>query len=67
MSYTAICTHLRKERMDADDELVRKAKLEYGTDFDTTFSYRCSRTNTRVVMSKASAIAKEYKRLRALN
>ncbi|KAF8179761.1 hypothetical protein K438DRAFT_1603504 [Mycena galopus ATCC 62051] len=67
MSYTAICTRLRKERMDADDELVKQAMLEYGKDFDTTFSYRCSRTNDRVVMSKASAIAKEYKRLRALN
>jgi hypothetical protein len=53
--------------MDADDELVKQAKLEYDKDFDTTFSYRCSRTNERVVMSKASAIAKEYKRLRALN
>ncbi|KAF8170853.1 hypothetical protein K438DRAFT_1613494, partial [Mycena galopus ATCC 62051] len=67
MSYTAICTRLRKERMGADDELVKQAKLEYGKDFDTTFSYRCSRTNERVVMSKASAIPKEYKRLRALN
>jgi hypothetical protein len=48
-------------------KINKNKKLEYGIDFDTTFSYRCSRTNARVVMSKASATVKEYKRLCALN
>jgi hypothetical protein len=66
MSYTAICARLRNDRKNADEELVKQAKLEYGEEFGVTFSYRCSKTNAQVVMSKASAIAKEYKRLHAL-
>ncbi|KAF8150530.1 hypothetical protein K438DRAFT_1733526 [Mycena galopus ATCC 62051] len=64
MSYTAICTTLRNERKSADEDLVVRARQEYGEEFEVKFSYRCSKTNARVVMTKASSIAKEYKRLK---
>ncbi|KAJ7935694.1 hypothetical protein B0H13DRAFT_487507 [Mycena leptocephala] len=67
MSYTAICTALRNERKNADKDLAEQARQEYGEEFESKFSYRCSKTNARVVMTKASAIAKEYKRLQGLN
>ncbi|KAJ7092236.1 hypothetical protein C8R44DRAFT_891279 [Mycena epipterygia] len=66
MSYTAICASLREERKNADIDLADRARRDYGEEFEVIFSYRCSKTNTRVVMTKASAIAKEYKRLHAL-
>ncbi|KAJ7107692.1 hypothetical protein C8R44DRAFT_637027 [Mycena epipterygia] len=66
MSYTAICASLREDRKKADTNLAARARLEYGDDFDKTFYYRCTKTNTRVVMSKDSVIAKEYKRIHPL-
>ncbi|KAJ6464173.1 hypothetical protein C8R47DRAFT_1026360 [Mycena vitilis] len=63
MSYTAICAAIRSERKDVDRDLAAQARREYGADFNSKFSYRCSKTNTRVVMTKDSSIAKEYKRL----
>ncbi|KAJ7617640.1 hypothetical protein DFH06DRAFT_1483471 [Mycena polygramma] len=66
MSYTAICAAIRSERKTADRDLAAQARREYGVDFDSQFSYRCSKTNTRVVMTKDSSIAKEYKRLQGL-
>jgi hypothetical protein len=66
MSYTAICASLRNDRKNADEELANRARLEYGEEFDAKFSYRCSKTGNRVVMTKASSIAKEYKHLCAL-
>ncbi|KAJ6448826.1 hypothetical protein C8R45DRAFT_225097 [Mycena sanguinolenta] len=66
MSYTAICTALRKERKGGDAELAAKARQEYGDQFEVIFSYRDTKTGTQKVMSKSSAIAKEYKRLKGL-
>ncbi|KAK6969682.1 hypothetical protein R3P38DRAFT_2587441, partial [Favolaschia claudopus] len=66
MSYTAICTVLRDERKASDEELAQRARLEYGDEFEVKFSYRSSKMSRRVVMTNASAIAKEYKRLRNL-
>lgn len=66
MSYTAICASLREERKNADIDLADRARREYGSEFEVNFSYRCSKTNSQVVMTKASAIAKEYKRLHTL-
>ncbi|KAJ7210193.1 hypothetical protein C8J57DRAFT_1098284 [Mycena rebaudengoi] len=66
MSYTAICASLRETRKAADEELAIRAKEEYGDEFKVKFSYRCSRKNQLVVMSKPSAIAKEYRRLQSL-
>ncbi|KAJ7089344.1 hypothetical protein B0H15DRAFT_800670 [Mycena belliarum] len=63
MSYTAICADLRMERKKADDDLAAQARAEYGEEFKVKFSYRCSKTNARVAMTKSSAIAKEYRRL----
>ncbi|KAJ7115605.1 hypothetical protein C8R43DRAFT_114788 [Mycena crocata] len=63
MSYTAICNQLRHERKDADQNLADQARRQYGADFGDTFKYRCSKTNSWVIMSKASSIAKEYKQL----
>ncbi|KAJ7309116.1 hypothetical protein DFH08DRAFT_899596 [Mycena albidolilacea] len=66
MSYTAICGQLRHSRKNSDEELAERARLEYGENFVVKFSYRCSKTNSRKVMTKPSAIAKEYKRLSTL-
>ncbi|KAJ7093977.1 hypothetical protein B0H15DRAFT_799017 [Mycena belliarum] len=65
MSYTAICAYLRMERKKADEDLAEQARAEYGAEFKVKFSYRCSKTNARVAMTKSSAIAKEYRRLRS--
>ncbi|KAJ7228395.1 hypothetical protein GGX14DRAFT_413008 [Mycena pura] len=67
MSYTAICTAIRKERKSADELLADQARREYGDEFKVKFRYRCSRTNEMKVMAKANAIAKEYRKLRHLN
>lgn len=66
MTYTAICNSLRDGRKNADEELAKRARREYGEEFEAKFSYRTSRSSTRVVMTKASAIAKEYRRLHSL-
>ncbi|KAF8199330.1 hypothetical protein K438DRAFT_1516533, partial [Mycena galopus ATCC 62051] len=66
MSYTAICAALRNERKNTDKELADQARKEYGEEFESQFSYRSSKTNARVVMTKNSSIAKEYKRLKGL-
>ncbi|KAJ7656374.1 hypothetical protein DFH06DRAFT_1199376 [Mycena polygramma] len=58
--------HSPEERKTADQALANQAKQEYGDNFQSTFSYRCSKTNSQVVMSKASSIAKEYKRLHGI-
>ncbi|KAK6987429.1 hypothetical protein R3P38DRAFT_2499831, partial [Favolaschia claudopus] len=63
LSYTSINNQLRDERKAADEDLAQQARLEYGDEFAHKFSYRCSKTGQRVVMSKASAIAREYRRL----
>lgn len=67
MPYTAICAKLRKDRKNINEELAARARKEYGEDFETTFSYRNSKTNARVVKFTASSIAKEYKRLQGIN
>ncbi|KAJ7620189.1 hypothetical protein FB45DRAFT_754815 [Roridomyces roridus] len=64
MSYTAICKSLRKDRQGDDEEMVERIRREYGDSFQTTFTYRCSRTKQEVVMSKARAIIKHYERLK---
>ncbi|KAJ7225304.1 hypothetical protein GGX14DRAFT_348899, partial [Mycena pura] len=66
LSYTAICARLRNERKSTDKELAEQARQEYGSEFEGKFRYRCSRTNTWVVMTKDSSIAKEYKHIRNL-
>ncbi|KAJ6631662.1 hypothetical protein B0H10DRAFT_1979704 [Mycena sp. CBHHK59/15] len=66
MTYTAICDCLRKERKNEDKILAARARQEYGDSFDAKFSYRSSRSGGRIVMTKDTAIAKEYKRLNDL-
>ncbi|KAJ6595983.1 hypothetical protein B0H10DRAFT_2089476 [Mycena sp. CBHHK59/15] len=66
MTYTAICDCLRKERKNEDKILAARARQEYGDSFDAKFSYRSSRSGGRIVMTKDTAIAKDYKRLNDL-
>ncbi|KAJ7875079.1 hypothetical protein B0H13DRAFT_1632850 [Mycena leptocephala] len=66
ISYTAICTSLRHERKRLGEAIAAQPRAEYGGDFESKFSYRCSRRNDVVVMTKASAIAKQYKLLQSV-
>ncbi|KII83179.1 hypothetical protein PLICRDRAFT_119756 [Plicaturopsis crispa FD-325 SS-3] len=59
MSYTKIASILRQQRMQADQEIVERAKAEYGDEFDVVFSYR--KGNTHRVMTDPASIASKYR------
>ena len=61
MSYKAICEKMKKGRMANDEIDAARAKEEYGDRFESTFTYRRGRDH--FVMTKVSAIAKQYRTL----
>lgn len=58
MSYTAICTLLAAERNDDAASIAKRARLDYGSDFDTYFNYRKG-SNRLIVLRDDTAIAKK--------
>ncbi|KAF7303698.1 hypothetical protein MIND_00599200 [Mycena indigotica] len=64
MNYTAILKKLREERGVRNRQLVEQARAEYGSRFSEVFSYVSSQKGDRVVMTRESHIAEEYKRLK---
>jgi hypothetical protein len=62
LGYKSILARLTVERKKHDARLYQKAKEEFGTSFDDTFSYM--KNGQRHVKTKASDVAKQYMKLR---
>jgi hypothetical protein len=58
LGYKVILRRLAEERKATNERLHQKAKDEYGTAFDTLFSYM--KNGQRHVKMKASDVAKQY-------
>ena len=55
---------LARERTAEDDSLTEQAKVEFGDEFSFHFSY--FKDGEQKVLSKASSIAKQYRRLKGM-
>jgi hypothetical protein len=62
MSFTAVVAELRKQRKNNNQHIVALAHKEFGELFDSNFSYR--KGGDSYVMADASAIARQYQRLK---
>jgi hypothetical protein len=62
LGYKSILARLTAERKKHDAWLYQKAKDEFGTSFNDTFSY--TKNGQRHVKTKASDVAKQYMKLR---
>jgi hypothetical protein len=58
LGYKAILRRLAAERQETNERLLRQARNEFGTAFDTKFSY--VKDGQRHVKTKASDVAKQY-------
>ena len=58
MGYKAILRRLAAERQVTNERLLQQARSEFGTAFDTKFSY--VKDGQRHVKMKASDVAKQY-------
>jgi hypothetical protein len=64
LGYTAILARLAQERAVEDEILSEQAKVEFGAEFASHFSY--FKEGKHRVLSKTSSIAKEYRRLKGI-
>jgi hypothetical protein len=64
LGYKAILRRLAAERQATNERLLQQARSEFGTTFDTTFSY--VKDGQRHVKTKASDVAKQYLSLKGL-
>jgi hypothetical protein len=64
MSYTAICTALTVERTEEAATIAKRARIDYGPDFEATFCYRKGGCRS-VVMTDQRSIAKKAALLKA--
>ena len=64
MGYKLILCRLAEERKATNERLHQQAKDEFGTAFDTTFSY--VKNGQRHVKTKASDVAKQYVLLKGI-
>jgi hypothetical protein len=58
LGYKVILRRLAAERKATNEELLQQARSEFGSTFDTTFSY--IKDGQRHVKTKASDVAKQY-------
>jgi hypothetical protein len=61
MTFTAIITCLRQQRLIEDKAIAERARNEYGAAFCHFFTYR--RGDRTLIMSSPSSIAKRYRAL----
>jgi hypothetical protein len=61
-TYTQIFKELRASKKRADGELAKKAKEEFGDQFNSKFSYK--KNGRRCVMRKPEVIARRYRDLK---
>jgi hypothetical protein len=64
LGYTAILAQLTQERTAEDRKLSEQAKMEFGNEFAAHFSYL--KDGEKRVLSKASSVAKVYRRLKGM-
>ena len=64
LGYTAILARLAQERAVEDEKLSEQAKIEFGNEFASHFSY--FKDGQHKVLSKTSSIAKQYRRLKGI-
>jgi hypothetical protein len=65
LGYKSILRRLAEERKATNEHLCQQAKNEFGTDFDTMFSYM--KNGQRHVKAKASDVARQYILLKGMN
>jgi hypothetical protein len=58
LGYKSILRRLAEERKAMNEQLCQQAKNEFGSTFDTTFSYM--KNGQRHVKAKASDVARQY-------
>ena len=64
MGYKAILRQLAAERKATNEQLLQQARSEFGSTFDTKFSY--IKDGQRHVKTKASDVAKQYLSLKGV-
>jgi hypothetical protein len=64
LGYKVILRRLAAERKATNEGLLQQAKSEFGSAFDTTFSYM--KDGQRHVKTKASDVAKQYLSLKGV-
>lgn len=64
MGYKVILRRLAAERQATNEQLLQQARSEFGTAFDTKFSYM--KDGQRHVKMKASDVAKQYLSLKGV-
>jgi len=62
LGYKSILARLAAQRKERNEMWAQKAREEYGSSFDTTFSY--TKNGQRHVKTKAGDVAKQYCLLR---
>jgi hypothetical protein len=64
LGYKVILRRLAAERKATNEQLLQQARDEFGTTFDTEFSYM--KDGQRHVKTKASDVAKQYLSLKGI-
>ena len=64
MGYKVILRRLAAKRKATNEELLQQARSEFGSAFDSTFSYM--KDGQRHVKTKASDVAKQYLSLKGV-
>lgn len=59
MSFTAIISRLKGERVEENERVAKRARLEYGDAFASVFSYR--KGSCHITMRDATSIANKYR------
>jgi hypothetical protein len=62
LSFTAIAAHLTAECLEESRTLAKRARTEYGDEFDSMFSYR--KGSAYIVMKDPTKIANRYRQLK---
>ena len=61
LSFTAIVSRLKEERVEENERVAKRARLEYGDAFASLFSYR--KGARHITMTDPSRIANKYRLL----
>jgi hypothetical protein len=62
LSFTGIISRLKQERVEENEHIAKRARLEYGDAFTSLFSYR--KGARRITMTDPTRIANKYRVLR---
>jgi hypothetical protein len=59
LSFTAIVSRLKEERVEENERIAKRARLEYGDAFASVFSYR--KGSSHITMTDPTRIANKYR------